>query len=364
MRATLELSGITGLRYIEIDRRTGDALDQAPTLSFKPPYEVIPSSRSSFKAIQAALEDVYNRIMQVDFGGISNDARSALQAANSLLRDERIDALLTNFKALSQSTNQLAKNLETMTDGVKLAPAVDNATKASAEARALLTELRNSAPGTHLDATLEQLDRVAASRPASAHQLAIHHRATRSQCHQPAESDRAGAQPAVAPAVLGTAHRAHGPRRRQAVSGHRRSLALLPALPSDTRSASRRRDTRRMNSRATKSAKSPYGDSPPPNTSRWRGGAPAQAGLVPFVARGFNRRVPETASSHAPLHGATACCAALGTAHAGPAGGLCAPEPAGIAGPRLPARLPTAGPRRRTAARDLACRAVRGGRGL
>ena len=163
LRATLELSGITGLRYIEIDRRSGDALNQAPTLSFKPPYEVIPSSRSSFKAIQAALEDVYNRIMQVDFGGISSDARATLQAANNLFHDERIDALLTNFKTLSQSTSQLAKNLETMTDGVKLAPAVDNATKATAEARALLTDLRNSDPGKQLATTLEQLDRVAAS---------------------------------------------------------------------------------------------------------------------------------------------------------------------------------------------------------
>ena len=58
LRATLELSGITGLRYIEIDRRSGDALNQAPTLTFKPPSEVIPSARSSFKAIQNALGDV------------------------------------------------------------------------------------------------------------------------------------------------------------------------------------------------------------------------------------------------------------------------------------------------------------------
>ncbi|MFI5367330.1 MAG: MlaD family protein [Candidatus Binatia bacterium] len=161
LRATLELSGITGLRYIEIDRRTGEALNQAPTLSFKPPYEVISSSRSSFKAIQVALEDVYNRIMQVDFGGISSDARTTLQAANTLLRDERIDALLTNFKALSLSTSQLAKNLETMTNGVQLGPAVDNATKATAEARALLTDLRSGAGGKQLSATFEQLDRIA-----------------------------------------------------------------------------------------------------------------------------------------------------------------------------------------------------------
>ena len=163
LRATLELSGITGLRYIEIDRRSGDALNQAPVLSFKPPYEVIPSSRSSFKAVQVALEDIYNRIMQLDIGGISNDARSVLQAADTVLRDERLDALLTNFKALSQSTQQVAKNLETMTAGVQLKPAVDNATHLTADARALIAELRHANAGEQLRATLEQLDRVALS---------------------------------------------------------------------------------------------------------------------------------------------------------------------------------------------------------
>jgi hypothetical protein len=47
-----------------------------------------------------------------------------------------------------------------------------------------------------------------------------------------------------------------------------------------------------MNSRAT-SAKSPGGDSPPGPASgspAARGGEPAQAGLVQFAARGFNRR--------------------------------------------------------------------------
>lgn len=163
LRATLELSGITGLRYVEIDRRYGDALNQAPTLSFKPPYEVIPSARSSFKAIQAALGDVYERFMQLDLGGISADTRAALQAANQLLRDERIDALLANFKTVSQSTMQLTKNLNEMTAGVQLAPAVQNATQATAEAKALFAELTRGQTGKQLGETIERLNHLAQS---------------------------------------------------------------------------------------------------------------------------------------------------------------------------------------------------------
>lgn len=161
LRATLELSGITGLRYVEIDRRSGDALYQSPALTFKPPYDVIPSSRSSFKAIQSALEDVYDRLMQLDVGGISISAKTALEAATQLLRDERIDAILSNLKSTTQSTTQLTKNLDAMTSGVRLAPAIQNATDAGAEAKTLIADLRHGALGPELGQTIEQYSQLA-----------------------------------------------------------------------------------------------------------------------------------------------------------------------------------------------------------
>jgi len=163
LRATLELSGITGLRYVEIDRRKGDALNQAPVLNFKPPCDVIPSSRSSFKAIQSALEDVYDRFMQLDVGGISTEAKTALQAATELLHDERIDAVLSNLKSTTQYTSQVTKNLDAMTNGVRLAPAVQNATEATAEAKVLISDLSKGALGQQLGQTVEQYNQLAQS---------------------------------------------------------------------------------------------------------------------------------------------------------------------------------------------------------
>jgi ABC-type transporter Mla subunit MlaD len=163
LRATLELSGITGLRYIEIDRRSGDALHQAPTLTFKPPYEVIPSSRSSFKAIQTALGDIYDQFMRLDLPAISKDTRDVLKSANQLFQDERIDAVLSNLKSITSSTSGLAKNLESMTAGVKLAPAVDNATQATAQAKDLFTNLTSGPTGQQFGEAVVQVNRLAQS---------------------------------------------------------------------------------------------------------------------------------------------------------------------------------------------------------
>lgn len=155
LRAKLELSGITGLRYIEIERRAGDELKQAPVLSFKPRYDVIPSSKSSFQAIQQALSDVYERFMQLDVEGISTDARSALQSANELLSDGRIKTVIGNFERTSEATVKLATNMEEMTAGLRLAPAVDNATKASEEARELFAQLNRVTSNQIADAATQ-----------------------------------------------------------------------------------------------------------------------------------------------------------------------------------------------------------------
>jgi ABC-type transporter Mla subunit MlaD len=162
LRTQLQLSGITGLRYVEIEKHSGEALLDAPKLTFEPEYQMVPSTRSDFKAIQSALGDIYDRIMSVDLEGISKDARAVLQSADHLLTDERIGSMLTNFKATSEATSKLAANLEEMTRGVALAPAVENATEATAEARSLFANL-NGETRQQLGEAAEQFNRLAES---------------------------------------------------------------------------------------------------------------------------------------------------------------------------------------------------------
>jgi len=160
LRAQLELSGITGLRYIEIDHRSGEALNQAPPLSFKPSYALIPSARSSFKAVQTALGEVYEKIMALDLSGISADARATLQAANRLLSDQRVDTLLSNFAAASESTQRAAKNVEAITARVRITQAVENATKATEDAKTLFANLKKGVNPQELGQALDQLNQL------------------------------------------------------------------------------------------------------------------------------------------------------------------------------------------------------------
>ncbi|MDX2166946.1 MAG: MlaD family protein [Deltaproteobacteria bacterium] len=161
LRAQLQLSGITGLRYIEIDRHSGDALNNAPVLSFTPDYPLIPSTASQFKAIQEALEDIYKKVMSVDLAGISADTRATLQAADQLLRDDRVQRVLTNLSAITDSAARVTLNIEAATAGVKLEPVVADLRKATGEANALLLDLREGETGRELRGALREVDGLA-----------------------------------------------------------------------------------------------------------------------------------------------------------------------------------------------------------
>ena len=70
---------------------------------------------------------------------------------------------MNNLKAVTQSTGQLVKNLDAMTTGVQLAPAVAGATRVTDEAHALISDLRTGPTGTQLREALEQITRLALS---------------------------------------------------------------------------------------------------------------------------------------------------------------------------------------------------------
>ncbi len=161
LRAQLQLSGITGLRYIEIDRRAGEALQSAPSLSFAPPFPLIPSTPSQFKAIQEALEDIYRHVMSVDLAGISGDVRATLQATDQLLRDERVQKIINNLANVTDSASRVTLNIEKATEGVHLAPVVAELKGTTGEAKALLHELREGSTGQALRGALREIDGLA-----------------------------------------------------------------------------------------------------------------------------------------------------------------------------------------------------------
>ena len=163
LRARLDLAGITGLRYVEIDRHKGEALRKSPILDFEPPCEVLLSAPSSITAITAALSQIYENVMAVDFDGISQDIRATLGAADELLRDARVQRLLSSLAELSESASRVTANVERITESIDVAPTLNELRSIAIETRGFLGEIRNQQIGTQMKTTLSDFGGVARS---------------------------------------------------------------------------------------------------------------------------------------------------------------------------------------------------------
>ncbi len=116
MRATAEMSGIAGGKFIQLFYPTStETAGMYPKLSFKPPYPVIKSSPSGFEEIEIAAKEVINNLRLIEFGRISQNTNNFLEetttlmmSANKLLSDARIQTTLENLVATSEHIRGIA----------------------------------------------------------------------------------------------------------------------------------------------------------------------------------------------------------------------------------------------------------------
>lgn len=80
LRAKLGLSGISGLRYVELNYVTADKVSEHPPLAFTPPYTYIPSYPGGFEEIEQSLREIYDSLIAFDTEGISYRTKTLLDA--------------------------------------------------------------------------------------------------------------------------------------------------------------------------------------------------------------------------------------------------------------------------------------------
>ena len=142
MVAQLKSVGITGIVFIEIDRKKEDAPDLVPRIRFPAKYPIVATEPSDMKLFVAGINDLLDQFQQMNVGGlaekmrtildkinttiedaqikdISNDIRLSLQKVETILDTQKWDTLLasvnsatTSFKAFSDKSDQAVSDIE------------------------------------------------------------------------------------------------------------------------------------------------------------------------------------------------------------------------------------------------------------
>jgi phospholipid/cholesterol/gamma-HCH transport system substrate-binding protein len=195
--AQIKNVGITGLRFVELDRLPPRTEVVGLDLDFKPPYPVIPSRPSEFKQIFDEAEAFFARVRSIDYEGIAerfrknlDDLHAAVAAAdvagissrfkegldnlNNILENQRWDRILESVEVAGQNVDKAA---------IEAGKTFDAVTGTVGEARSMIEENRQSVrlAVAHLQelaeqagAAAQQSAKLVASTEQSVAQLARH----------------------------------------------------------------------------------------------------------------------------------------------------------------------------------------------
>ncbi len=152
--AQLKAVGITGIVFIELDRKEPGEPDLSPKLTFDSGYPVIASKPSEIAQILSSLQEILQAIKRVDTGGISDQVKSTLRAVEATV--DNLNLVVGSVeKALAKG--KLENLLEEATNTLsKIQDLVGSAEKE-------LQALNLPRVGARLDTTAASIEKFAAS---------------------------------------------------------------------------------------------------------------------------------------------------------------------------------------------------------
>jgi phospholipid/cholesterol/gamma-HCH transport system substrate-binding protein len=166
--AQLQITGITGLMFINLDFRQPEAPDLSPPIHFVSEYPVIPSQPSEIKRLLAGLEEIVNKLKDIDTVGISNHLKGAAGEIENFLKGKDIQAILKNAEATTANLRDFTGRLTKAGLTEELGKSLKEAREALTAAKALfastqqeLTALRLPEIGLKTQDTLTQVNMIA-----------------------------------------------------------------------------------------------------------------------------------------------------------------------------------------------------------
>ncbi len=144
LRCRMDYSGLTGLKYIELDYfdepTPGEAKLAIPKFEDIPGRMVIPSIPSTLTGILGKLNRSLEAISAIDFEGISNHLVKSLEDVSGILGDERLKTSLARLDTISA-------NLEKVSSGMAESLTAENVNALMSDLKSTLAEINRLSTG-------------------------------------------------------------------------------------------------------------------------------------------------------------------------------------------------------------------------
>lgn len=138
----LRTAGITGIVFIELDQRKPGEPDLSPKIDFASEYPIIPSRPSELRKILFGVDDIIEKVKQIDFKGISSQLIATGETLETFVAGKRMNTIVARLESAVVKLDSAAGTIDTLTKG-KLDNVLTEAGDALTDARAVIADVKD-----------------------------------------------------------------------------------------------------------------------------------------------------------------------------------------------------------------------------
>lgn len=107
----INLLGLTGQKYLEMDNFRPDQIREQITLDFTPRYPVVPTYPSDIREIGNALENLFQKVKGVDLERVTNNLIRISARLDKMLSDPKIDNTFVDAAETLREMKEISRKL-------------------------------------------------------------------------------------------------------------------------------------------------------------------------------------------------------------------------------------------------------------
>ena len=160
LRCRLELEGITGGKYVELQFDREAAASGIDVSEYALDYTYVPSLPSLISDLRGSVTSILAKLESVDYKGLSDRANETLDALNERISSPKLDETLDNVNAMVSSARKSIDNLEKLTDTnvrERIEALTDNAKVTTESIEALVKTVENEIKAIEFEKISENL---------------------------------------------------------------------------------------------------------------------------------------------------------------------------------------------------------------
>lgn len=184
----LRTAGITGIVFIELDRKSADEVDHSPAIDFAAEYPIIPSRPSELRQILSGVDEVIQNIKQVDFGGLSTQFKAVGKATENLLTGKKMNSIMANLEATSASMERTLSRIDGVVATGTIEELLESTKVTLREAQTLIADAHKEVNALKLAETSEKANNLVEGLDRRSRAITTELRVTSENLQQASES--------------------------------------------------------------------------------------------------------------------------------------------------------------------------------